>query len=558
MPTLNANNCTPRLVHVDQSTGCTLTRASIKGFTGADMELDEWKETGLARIIANTKEARMAGVPENSLTDLLLSRHVPLPQTTVRTQGSIIQPFSLVPRRTIVNANYFNVEANAAHAGAGTTHHTGARKLTVNLGSSPYKTNLPNIERYFLPGRYIHIASVDANGNATSTVWKILGGTDAPATAGTGKAYVTVQPNLSAAGYTALTDKAPYQLATGLVVILANSVSDYESHAQQYPAENPLGLLEYWQQTVRWSHAYNDEYLKALQAPHTSEWFRKFRQLPLAKQRKLQESLNEREFFNMVFYGERINEFQTQAKWNSTTSGEGLDQVTDPANSNCLLEYKANTLGIRTQINECSGRLADMAGGPLNIDTIMETCYQLKRQREATGGSIDTIDCMTDRFTASLIRDVMMRYYKSKFGLETNRFWQASQKIEFEGYPMFAYNRYELPDQGVDLAVLTHTYFEDRYAATPTAQKARGRQLLFIDWSDIDIGVCRTNSAKRKTNVADNMYRYVITPNVEHVLLQSKTIEVRVGDANRHAIVENFSLEAPVLTVPGITLTQEV
>ena len=72
------NNCTPRHILVDESTGCSLTRANITAFKRSDFEAQAAKEVGMDRIIAQTAEARLAGMHEKSLYDLLLSKHVAL------------------------------------------------------------------------------------------------------------------------------------------------------------------------------------------------------------------------------------------------------------------------------------------------------------------------------------------------------------------------------------------------------------------------------------------------------------------------------------------------
>ena len=53
--TLAASNCTPRFINVSESTGCSLTRASIRAFTKQDVEDQQTKEVGMDRIIAQTK-----------------------------------------------------------------------------------------------------------------------------------------------------------------------------------------------------------------------------------------------------------------------------------------------------------------------------------------------------------------------------------------------------------------------------------------------------------------------------------------------------------------------
>lgn len=583
-PTFSADNCTPRLITIEPSDGCSLTRAQIRPFTKADFEAQGFKEVGMDSTIAMTKEARLIGVPQRGLTDLLLSRHTPYREGGTSGKphnGSIIAPYTLVPQRRVVNANYFHVEAYSATLPSGITkgtHHpqfgyvpSSAANLTINNGVDVnnklnFNTSLKNIERYFLPGHMVVVESLAFNMN---------GGTPAGATADDAvtisfqivaavphasdptKAQLVVAPNLTETGWNALTSaqKAMYSPAKGLLIILANSVSDYERYCYQFPAVNPNNLIEYWAQTVRWSHSYSDEYLAALNAPLTSEYFKRFRQIPLAEQRRQQEMLQERAFYNTVFYGERINENQSLANWTS------LPTVEDPNLPGCVLEYKANTLGMRTQLGGC-GRVQDRKGLPLQLDTLFETCYLLKRERENTGGSVAVIDAMTDRFTASQIRDLMIGYYKKKYNSDFNIYIQAGQKLidSITKKVVFEYNMYDLPDQGVSLAVFADPYFDDRLGAAPvmgtgTADNRRQKSIWLIDWTDFDIVQHHQKAVRRRTNVLDDLYNCVIQPNIHHYFLNSKKFEVRLGDPNRHVLIENFSTACPTLAATVCAVT---
>ncbi len=558
MAVFPTNNYDPRLIIVDEMNGSTLTRAAIRAFTKEDFATQGLKEVGMDRIIAATKEARLAGVKERSLMDLLLSRHVALGEQKGATPQSIIAPYDLIPRENVVNANYFTVDTGAATAGAGQgSLHPGAWSLTVKLpGSDWYKapsSGLKNLEKYFLPGGYLVVEYADGSNVSRAANFKIISATNADS-GSTSKAIVILEPNKTVAGWNALSggDKAVWQPTAGTVTLLANSVSDYESYGHQFPAYLSKTLIEYWRQTHRWASSYSEEYLKALNAPLTSDFFKKFRSLPIAKQRAQQEMINQNLLFNTFFYGEEINEKQTVDTWTQ------LPQVYDPADAGFAIEYKANTLGVRRQLAQ-NARVSDKAGAALNLDTIFESLYNLKRNRETGGNSISVIDGMTDRYTGALIRDMMMKYYKQKYSMDVTGFFQPGQKVLDLGTKavVLEYNLYDIPDQGVQFAVFTDTYFDDRIAAfnSAAAQKKRGRSMWMIDWSDVAINVVRTNSAKRTTNVADELYRYVITPNVKQTMLNSKTFEVRVGDTNRHSMIENFSDATPTLTIGGGTVT---
>lgn len=537
------NNCTPRLISVDDSCGCTLTRASIQAFTPELFEEQGFKEVGMDRVIGQTKEARMAGVAERSLTDLFLSRTVPIKTTTLFQSGqrSVIAPFVMVPQRSVVNANWFNLVDGEATAGAGSGGlPASAWDLTVQNEGSQFASVLQSLEKYFLPGRYITVLYKNQTTNVGYTVqFEILKSVNADS-GGTPQATLTVRPNVTDSEWATMTSpqKAVFQPTHGVIIPLANSVSNYESWCYNDTSENTLKLLVYWLQTIRETFCYNDEYIKALTAPLTSDFFKKFRTLDLARQRKRQAQLAEQAYYNTIFYGQRINEKQTPSTYTE------LPQVLDPQNANCLLEYKANTEGWYTQLKNC-GRVIDNQGAVLDMDTLKSLLYTIKRNRETDSGNITEIDAMTDRFLADAILTVMIQYYQKKYGMQYTRFYNANQAIKFDGQILWNYNRYEFPDENVALNVIVDTFFDDRYsvfqAANGGIDGSRGRELWLLDWSDAMVGMAGTASAARQTNVLDSLFNCVITPNVNHYQLNSKTIAAMIQVPNRHAIVENIA-----------------
>lgn len=531
--------------------------------TPAAFEALGTKEIDFHRLIGQSVEAKMIGVPERPLRDLLMSNvkniKGALSKQPIQNQ-SVILPYIYRQQRSHVNSNYFSIEAGAATTGAGTggipAH---AWDITVNTGPSPFKSDLQSIEKYFLPGQTVFVLTLeDPSGTkvARTLQFEIFSAVNADA-GGVAKAKVTVVPNYTASGFAGLAggEQAVYQPTFGTVLVGANSVSDYESWCHNEPAENTRKLLTYWLQTSRETQCYNDEYLKALNAAYTSEYFKKFRELPLAEQNRLQRAQSERKWLNSVFYGQRINENQAVETYTS------LPQVVDREDPNCVYEYKSNALGIRTQLGDCS-RITDLQGAALDLDFLFEMLYNLKRVREANGGSIDVIDVMTDRLTADLIRQVMSSYYKAKYGVDTMRFYKPGEKLVFNNQVMFNYDLYQVPEVGVELAVFHDAYFNDHLAAFTdgtsgsTNIRSRGRKLWLLDWSDIAIGLAGTSAVTRHTPDAETnaLYSCVITANVKHYELRSTKWTVLVEAPQRHAIVENFSDACPTLTVAGCTV----
>ena len=608
-------NCDPRMIVVDDA--MSLTRATVQGWNKSDIESVMFKEVGLDKIIAQSKEARMAGSKQRTLTDLLLSRHTPLKVSGGVSPQSVIQPFRLVPRRNRVNPGYFRVATGvllSAFTPSGGTLGTfqGVANgtitlnalvtapwvLTINNGSSDYDSSpfakspnnvLKNPEKYFLPRHSLTVEFVGADGTKYTSQLRIV---DAASGADTNTCYVLVVPNktfkgdstvpsgtltpngngtsqttgafgvltTSTAGWyetATAAQKLAYQPITGIAKIGANSVSDFQQYGNALPGYNEYGLVEYWRQTHRWVHKYNDEYVKALESATTSEGLRKFRLLPLARLRAQQEKFMEDFFYESAFYGDGENENQSLSGWNN------LPLVNDPAwassgeSGTLAIEYISRTLGIRTQIAAC-GNVYDAQAGPLDVDALFEAGYYVKREREGESGSeVTDIDIMTDlRFTRPLLRQMMTRYYKQKYGIDNVSMWMESgKKITFNGSVMFEYDSYELPDYGYTLNVFSDQYFDDKVAQFQTGQTSGGRAIWMIDWSDVMVGIIKNMSVPRTNNLADNVYKYVIQQNVQHVLLNSRTFEVSVGNTNRHRLIENYSDACAKLTVPGCDLS---
>jgi hypothetical protein len=551
-------NCSGRIINVSASNGCTLTRADIRAMTPQDFEDQGFKEIGMDRVYAQAQEARMAGYTESTLQVLLMSKITnikgEITKTNIKGSDSVILPYISRRQKRTINSNYWKITAGAPTPNAGANGvHPGSFDLTVTNNPSSLASTLQDLHQYFLSGKALFVEYA-SSGNVAYSLQYVI---SSAATVG-GTTKVTVVPNYSVTGWLALTDaqRLPYQIGganggnaqAGTIAYLGvNSVSDFESWGQQDNAENTNSLLNYFLQTSRIVHEYTDEYLRALNSALTSNYFKLFRQLPLAEQKRIQQAKYDRDMVNSAFFGQRINENQTVEGYRK------LPTVRDPANPDCVLEYKSNALGFRTQLSDCS-RVLDHQGNALNLDTLFATLYLVKRAREATGEQVEVIDAMCDRFTAGRIQDLMISYYKKKYGVVTNRQYQPDQALVFENQVQLKYNAYQLPPElgGFTFAVFTHQFFDDKLAASSGSN--RGRALWILDWSDIELGVAGTNSATRRTNEADQLYNYVIKANIKHVTLNSMQWCPIIEDPNRHYIVENFSDACPSLTVAGCSV----
>lgn len=548
------NSATPvpplaaRVINVSTS---GLTRASIFGMRPGDFEAQGTLEVYADQVISRSIEARVAGAIETSFESLLMSRIKGIKDEVTRRpvqNESCILPYIYRRQKRNINSNYFKVLAGAATAGAGSGGvHAGSWDLTIGNPLSKYGSNLPSIEKYFLVGKQVVVEHITAAGAAVSGLFTITASVNADA-GGVYKATLTLAPNNTTGSWAGLSaaEQFVFQPTTGFVMPLANSVSDYEAWAVNETAENPRNLLAYWLQTTRETFQYNDEYLKALNAALVSNYWKDFQQLPLAEQRRMQHMKSVRSWVNSVFYGQRITEKQDVATYDQ------LPTVTDPVSSETL-EYKANALGFRQQLID-AGRYLDLQGGALNLAVLLAQLYDVKRAREATGGEVENIDIMCDRWTAGNILDAMVAFYKVKYGVSLERHYTPNQALMFENQVLFNYNVFQIPAElgGFTLNVFWHNFFGDKVTAfqgDPTnpnlAMGHRGRALWVIDWSDVELGIAKTNSVQRRTNEADELYYTRMAINVTHYQLNSTTWTAIMEDPSRSYIIENFSDAQP-------------
>jgi len=573
VPGINANNYTPNFYNIDSD---GLTCADIIPWTPELAMSMGFRETGMDAGLARAQMARLVGVKQNSLADILRSRMVSIPHDKGVENGSIIAPFNFMKRESQVNIGNFLLTAGSTSAPSdavdaipGTLPAT-TWWITVSASTGGYGSDISNVYAYFLPGKYLHCSSkvyhtqtaykaavVAAGGSLEAGVrvqYRIVW---ASAKSGNTKiAYVAVAPTefqsyettkaawdtyVAGSGAAAV---GGVRVEKGSLVILANSVSERESWCYQPPVINNLGVVEYWDQTERQTFMWNDEFVTAIKAPKTSDWFKTFYTLPLAEHRRQIEDIAEKEFLNTCFHGDRISDKQTRATYDS------LPVVYDATNPGSAYEFKSNTLGFETQLNE-AGAIRDMSGGPLDIDWIKAAAYQLKRVRGSS-----QLDMFMDRVTLGKVRQILTAYLKGYLQVDTlTAAVQEGKQIldPVNKKALWNYCTFDLPEEGVQCNLFQHDYFDDNIAASAAlganSDQNAARQLWIPDWSDFKIGIKSERSVHKDTNLNDPLYKCVMRQDVNHYELYARKFQCRLGDANRHVLIKNFSTANPKLTL---------
>jgi len=567
MPDVLNPACVARTMKVDSSCGCTLTNLSITGLSPDDIVALSTKEIYLTKAILEAKEAKMLGVQERGLMELLTGsiKDIKGDLTMQKIdQQSVVQPYIMRQQRSFINNNYFQIESGVVPADAGVgSVPVSAFDVTVNLGPSWLKTDLSSPERYFVPGSTLIVMTWDniVTKTAKTLVYTIYRAVNANAGA-VNKAKVTIIPPYGTAGWNALSgaEKTSWRPTFGIAQTGTNSTSDFESYCPIQPSDLSNKLNVTWLQTIRENYCREQSYeeiLDQILKGKVNDYLKAFKYVGIAEQHKQQAARNRREFFNTVFYGVPIDVVnQTTANWQS------LPIVYDITNNTCPLAYKASAEGIFTQLSNCN-RVVDMLGNKLNIDYIFQQMYYLRRNREASGDSVQVIDSMTDRYTGSMIQEVMFKYYAQRYNLTNTVYYKANEKIKHDGMILFNYNIYDIPEASVQWAVFVDDYFNDLIDAANVQIvgwdfRTRARNLWFIDWSDISIGVADQNSVIRKTPdpTTSVLYKCVIKAPITTYDLRSKMIGIFVDRPQRHLIIHNFSDSCAKITGGSCTVPQ--
>ena len=559
-----------RIINVPDGSGGSLTAASITGLTPAVLANYNKIEHDKARVIAEAVEARTIGVVPKTLKDLLMSRISEVDKGALNKRQvkgqSLILPFSYRNRRSNIGYEYFNISAGAANAAAGTTaggitYPASAWDITVNTGPSPYSSALTDLHRYFLPGEFVYVENVNAAGTAGTdrdkrvTAYKII---TASTTSGVTK--VTIAANRTAAWWTAATsgEKAIFQPTFGVVHIGTNNVADHEAWAYNQPSDYSRSQLIDWHQTSRYTQCYNDEYeriLNEILKGNVNAVEKNYNWLSLKEQNARQREVFENKWMKDVFFGDVIDNTQQNPE-----SYAQLPPVVDPEDGS-VYGYKARALGLRTLLANDS-RVIDQHGGPLDLDNIFALSYEVYRNRKVTGDSVDVIDWMTDKDTATLLNIKLIDFLKQNFGINITQFVEQGKVLDGAKIA-FKYTRYSIPGLGFDIAIFVEEFFTDRVLAFGTGAggsqgsvdfRASGRSIWLIDWTDFALGIVATNSAKREykgkvTAEASALFATTIAMNTKHYDLRSTTWTTQLGDSKRHLIIENYSLADPTVTL---------
>lgn len=576
----------------------TITRSNIAyatpdGLLSIFKSNDDYRD--MQSLMTTNMELKACGTKTYGLYDWLMSSARPvgslINQKKIQGTDSIMEPFILASQKSIINDDYWAVLENVAAASYTPNSTEGnagrpAVKTGTTYGAVTHVMRLksrysldPNTS-HFVPGATLHVFGRTGAGAASRTQFII----DSAANEKPASGEVATWTDVALVAVSNGDSHSHSGVSSGVAVIGANNVSDYESWCNNRPALNPNRVVPFWTQTSRYTLCV-DEFYKEWFAKLTANnpYFAKFGDVTIAERNRQLGAMWQREWMNSFFWGKRISSNQSLANWTSLPAqyahyNANLGGVTTSATSH-VVSRKANAIGIYEQLQACS-RVKDLKGQKLNLAELFNELYTLYRTRSNSGRPSDSIDCYTDSKTAASIQTAMVKYYGAATATSgTNGansvmrfdYGVADGKIDKLGFRVRSYEL--LYPQGVTLNIITDHYFDDFVSAMKAEELTAnqhnngtgantegasrkvgdsGRFLMFLDLGGgIYPGIVDSNRKVHTTGALEDLakidsgYGCVMRSPTKEVTLNSVTWTAVVECPDDNLIVENFDEAEP-------------
>jgi len=581
----------------------TITRSNIayatpEGLLSIFKSSDDYRD--MQSLMTTNMELKACGTKTYGLYDWLMSSARPvgalINQKKIQGTDSIMEPFILASQKSIINDDFWAVLENVA-AGSYTTNSTnGASGRPVAKTSTTYgavthilrlksRYGLDPNASHFVPGATLHVFGRTGAGAASRTQFIIAASANENVASGT--------PTWTDVAVVAVSNGDSHShsgVSSGVAVIGANNVSDYESWCENRPALNPNRVVPFWTQTSRYTLCV-DEFYKEWFAKLSANnpYFSKFGDVTLAERNRQLGAMWQREWMNSFFWGKRISSNQSLANWTALPAqyahySPNVGGVTGAPTGGVgthLVSRKANAIGVYEQLQACS-RVKDLKGQRLNLAELFNELYTLYRTRSNSGRASDSIDCYTDSKTAASIQTAMVKYYgaatvtANSNSAITFDYQVKDGAINKLGFRVRSYEL--LYPQGVTLNIITDHYFDDFVSAMKAEELVAnqhnnlqgggsgalntegasrkvgdsGRFLMFLDLGGgVYPGVVDSNRKVHTVGALEDLakidsgYGCVMRSPTKEVTLNSVTWTAIVECPDDNLIVENFDDAEP-------------
>lgn len=440
-------------------------------------------------------EAKACQIKENSLYDLIATTRAAkpgrLPMEKLSMDVMAIRPFINVFRNGIINNKRWIVSAGEA---SGDNWQIDLRAETG--------TNIPADTRFFPVGMKVFIEGRTSGGTETQTAWTVVSSSNPTATSI--RLVVSSNNTNSYLSGSELASPVKGVLTRGLP-----NVNDYEAYCATDPGLNTRQQHPVWFETNRLSLCRDEIYEKyhALLRANNPR-YKEYGDIETVQRNAQALSNYQDSWINQWFFG-KADANQDLNNWQSLT------QVTIPTNANLALPfegrcmgYKASVIGNYEQLAQC-GRIFQAQGRRLNLWDLAKHLYQIKRQRESNGGTVKRIDIFVDTFFKFQIQNAIVAMFNTISG-GAIRFPVQIVALGQNNLG-FAFDTYFFPYPGVEVAFISHPFFDDRVSAnidaTIDSSNAAKRWLWILDLPDIKTWTLATNRVTNTSGTAQEVAR---------------------------------------------------
>lgn len=293
------------------------------------------------------------------------------------------------------------------------------------------------------------------------------------------------------------------------------NVSDYEEYCPQLPALNTQQEAYFWVEWTRYAFCESDitnQYLKLIF--EGNPLYKKFYHVPdVAYNRQVQMDWDNR-LVNQFLFGKPSNANQTARDWAGlptiTLDSEGQSM---PWHGACV-GRKADAVGVIDQLHEC-GRIWDLQRQELDLPTLFQHFYEIKRIREANGIECKVIELGMDSHYALQFQTAMLRYFNMR-GEGLLRLNQDLNKSGSQGPWGFTFRDYVLDfPMGLTIRVLTHPFWDDLIdshrapyvdgSSNAFDLSGSASMIWIIDWSTTYQEIIETNKVTNTTGTLEDL-----------------------------------------------------
>lgn len=489
-------------------TGCNAIGMTVPQLTSSYTSSNNYLI--MEALFQHEMEIKMCEAVQNGMYDFLMANKVAMNkkmQTRQVNSGQVeIIPFIQARQYSPINNAYWLVSNGMANGA----------NWQVNVVSS---TDIPPDARSFPPGERVYIDGQTIGGTNTHTSFQIVSST--VVNAGNPSAYcVLVLAPQNSGSY--LASAALTSPVTGLLKRGTANINDYEEFCAEPPAYLNWKDVPFWIETQRTSMCSSELYEKWRKwVLADNALYREYGDLPeIEKNRQLAADW-QRRMVDVMFWGKAINANQTLSLYPNLPAIETYSSPNLNTGGAQCIGVRANMIGIYEQHVQC-GRVYDLQGANLDLISLFNSLYQMKRVRESSSSKMVTqFDIFTDNITAEAINSAMISYYNAKSQNTMRLTYDVSKgangnpgavdSMSSGNQPIhqadfgFNYRSYNIFYPNVRINIISHYFFDDYLSSMQTAlgqNSNAGRFLWVLDFAGIYPGIMDSN---RVVNTTGNL-----------------------------------------------------